>query len=170
MTAVSLDLRAETNLLLVGGATENEAVRIGNASGNVTISKGGANGFNSGVVSSTTGSLTMTIQNLHMTGVTVNGAALTSLVFAGVESGYITATITLKNSEFISCKLDKNLEHASGYLFGSPWNGTIGFNGLQHSAEGLLHRCPRHLRRRSQQKRQLYAPHSGQPGKLLRRR
>ena len=123
-------LTSGNNLLLVGGATENEAVRIGNASGNVTISKGGANGFNSGVVSSTTGSLTMTIQNLHMTGVTVNGAALTSLVFAGVESGYITATITLKNSEFISCKLDKNLEHASGYLFGSPWNGTIGFNGF----------------------------------------
>ena len=123
-------LTSGNNLLLVGGATENEAVRIGNTSGNVTISKGGANGFNSGVVSSTRGSLTMTIQNLHMTGVTVNGAALTSLVFAGVESGYITATITLKNSEFISCKLDKNLEHASGYLFGSPWNGTIGFNGF----------------------------------------
>ena len=123
-------LTSGNNLLLVGGAAENEAVRIGNTSGNVTISKGGANGFNSGVVSSTRGSLTMTIQNLHMTGVTVNGAALTSLVFAGVESGYITATITLKNSEFISCKLDKNLEHASGYLFGSPWNGTIGFNGF----------------------------------------
>lgn len=128
-------LTSGNNLLLVGGAAENEAVRIGNASGNVTISKGdyngftsGANGFNSGVVSSTTGSLAMTIQNLHMTGVTVNGAALTSLVFAGVES--TSATITLKNSEFISCKLDRNLDKASGYLFGSPWNGTIGFNGF----------------------------------------
>ena len=128
-------LTSGNNLLLVGGAAENEAVRIGNASGNVTISKGdyngftsGANGFNSGVVSSTTGSLAMTIQNLHMTGVTVNGAALTSLVFAGVES--TSATITLKNSEFISCKLDRNLDKASGYLFGSPWNGTIHLNGF----------------------------------------
>ena len=128
-------LTSGNNLLLIGGAEGNEAVRIGNASGNVTISKGdyngftsGANGFNSGVVSSTTGSLAMTIQNLHMTGVTVNGAALTSLVFAGVES--TSATITLKNSEFISCKLDRNLDKASGYLFGSPWNGTIGFNGF----------------------------------------
>ena len=128
-------LTSGNNLLLVGGAAENEAVRIGNASGNVTISKGdyngftsGANGFNSGVVSSTTGSLAMTIQNLHMTGVTVNGAALTSLVFAGVES--TSATITLKNSEFISCKLDGNLDKASGYLFGSPWNGTIHLNGF----------------------------------------
>ena len=128
-------LTSGNNLLLIGGAAENEAVRIGNASGNVTISKGdyngftsGANGFNSGVVSSTTGSLAMTIQNLHMTGVTVNGAALTSLVFAGVES--TSATITLKNSEFISCKLDRNLDKASGYLFGSPWNGTIHLNGF----------------------------------------
>ncbi len=124
-------------LLLVGGEAENDAVRIGNASGNVTISKGGyngftsgANGFNSGVVSSTNGSLTMTIQNLHMTGVTVTEAALTSLVFAGVERGSFTATITLKNSEFASCTLYKNLDHASGYLFGSPWNGTIHFNGF----------------------------------------
>lgn len=128
-------LTSGNNLLLIGGAEGNEAVRIGNASGNVTISKGdyngftsGANGFNSGVVSSTTGSLAMTIQNLHMTGVTVNGAALTSLVFAGVES--TSATITLKNSEFISCKLDRNLDKASGYLFGSPWNGTIHLNGF----------------------------------------
>ncbi len=121
------------NLLLVGGAAENEAIRIGNASGNVTISKGadnGANGFNSGVVSSTRGTLNMTVQNLHMTGVTVNGAALTSLVFAGVERGNFTATITLKNSEFASCTLYKNLEHASGYLFGSSWNGTIHFDGF----------------------------------------
>ena len=130
-------LTSGNNLLLVGGEAENEAVRIGNASGNVTISKGGyngftsgANGFNSGVVSSTNGSLTMTIQNLHMTGVTVTEAALTSLVFAGVERGSFTATITLKNSEFASCTLYKNLDHASGYLFGSPWNGTIGFNGF----------------------------------------
>ena len=121
------------NLLLVGGTAENEAVRIGNASGNVTISKGdnnGANGFNSGVVSSTRGTLNMTIQNLHMTGVTVNGAALTSLVFAGVETGNFTATITLKNSEFASCTLYRNLDHASGYLFGNSWNGIIRFNGF----------------------------------------
>ena len=123
-------LTSGNNLLLVGGATENEAVRIGNTSGNVTISKGGANGFNSGVVSSTRGSLTMTIQNLHMTGVTVNGAALTSLVFAGVEPYYITATITLKNSEFASCTLYRNDEAYSGYLFGSPWHGTIHLNGF----------------------------------------
>ena len=120
------------NLLLVGGAAENEAVRIGNASGNVTISKGndGAAGFTSGVVSSTKGMLTMTVQNLHMTGVTVNEAALTSLVFAGVESSYITATITLKNSEFASCTLNRNFDHTSGYLFGSSWKGTIHFDGF----------------------------------------
>lgn len=130
-------LTSGNNLLLVGGEAENDAVRIGNASGNVTISKGGyngftsgANGFNSGVVSSTNGSLTMTIQNLHMIGVTVTEAALTSLVFAGVERGSFTATITLKNSEFASCTLYKNLDHASGYLFGSPWNGTIHLNGF----------------------------------------
>ena len=120
------------NLLLVGGAAENEAVRIGNASGNVTISMGdnGAAGFTSGVVSSTKGMLTMTVQNLHMTGVTVHGAALTSLVFAGVESSYITATITLKNSEFASCTLNRNFDHTSGYLFGSSWKGTIHFDGF----------------------------------------
>ena len=126
-------LTSGNNLLLVGGAAENEAVRIGNASGNVTISKGddkGANGFNSGVVSSTRGMLTMTVQNLHMTGVTVNGAALTSLVFGGVETGGKNATVTLKNSEFASCTLYENLDYASGYLFGSPWNGTIHFDGF----------------------------------------
>ena len=140
-------LTSGNNLLLVGGAAENEAVRIGNASGNVTISKGdyngftsGANGFNSGVVSSTTGSLAMTIQNLHMTGVTVNGAALTSLVFAGVES--TSATITLKNSEFISCKLDRNLDKASGYLFGSPWNGTIHLNGFNLLLKNCTTKAP----------------------------
>ena len=120
--------------LHIGGAAENEAVRIGNAPDSVTISKGsgGFNGFTSGVVSSTTGSLTMTIQNLHMTGVTVNLATLTSLVFAGVESSYITATITLKNSEFESCKLYKRSDQEKyyGYLFGSPWNGFIHFDGF----------------------------------------
>ena len=135
-------LTSGNNLLLIGGAEGNEAVRIGNASGNVTISKGGANGFNSGVVSSTTGSLTMTIQNLHMTGVTVNGAALTSLVFAGVEPYYITATITLKNSEFASCTLYRNDEAYSGYLFGSPWHGTIGFNGFNILLKNCTTKAP----------------------------
>ena len=121
--------------LRIGGAAENEAVRIGNAPGNVTISKGnsGANGFNSGVVGSSKSSLTMTIQNLHMTGVTVTEATLTSLVFAGVEKGGNNATIALKNSEFISCKLHKHYINDgtwSGYLFGSPWSGTIHFNGF----------------------------------------
>lgn len=117
------------NLLLVGGTAENEAVRIGNASGNVTISKGdnnGANGFNSGVVSSATGSLTMTIQNLHLAGVTVNDAALSSLLFA---SGYGTTAITLKNSEFISCKLQQKGQY-SGYLLGSSWGKTVKFDGF----------------------------------------
>ena len=116
------------NLLLVGGAAENEAVRIGNAPGSVTISKGkpGYNGFTSGVVSSATDSLTITIQNLHLAGVTVNEAALSSLLFA---SGYGTTAITLKNSEFISCKLQQKGQY-SGYLLGSSWGKTVKFNGF----------------------------------------
>ena len=115
--------------LRIGDAAANEAVRIGNAPGSVNISKGngGWNGFTSGVVGSNKGMLTMTIQNLHMTGVNVNYAALTSFVFPG---GYANSTITLKNSEFVSCKLIRKDNSSTGYFLGSSWGRIVKFDGF----------------------------------------
>ncbi len=123
--------------LTIGGESISEdgtknifPVKIGNAeTPNVTISKGAnnENGLNGGVLGTTSNNPpAITIQHLHMAGVTVNDAALSSLLFA---SGYGTTAITLKNSEFISCKLQQSGQY-SGYLLGSSWGKTVKFNGF----------------------------------------
>ena len=124
--------------LTIGGESISEdgtknifPVKIGNAeTPNVTISKGtnNENGINSGVLGTTSNNPpALTIQHLHMAGVTVNDAALTSLLFAG---GYGTTAITLKNSEFVSCKLQKRDDRLSGYLLGSSWGRKVTFDGF----------------------------------------
>lgn len=123
--------------LTIGGESISEdgtknifPVKIGNAeTPNVTISKGtnNENGLNGGVLGTTNSNPpAITIQHLHLAGVTVNDAALSSLLFA---SGYGTTAITLKNSEFISCKLQKSGQY-SGYLLGSSWGKTVKFDGF----------------------------------------
>ena len=123
--------------LTIGGESISEdgtknifPVKIGNAeTPNVTISKGtnNENGLNGGVLGTTSNNPpALTIQHFHLAGVTVNDAALTSLLFAG---GYGTTAITLKNSEFISCKLQQRGQY-SGYLLGSSWGKTVKFNGF----------------------------------------
>ena len=123
--------------LTIGGESISEdgtknifPVKIGNAeTPNVTISKGtnNENGLNGGVLGTTDNNPpAITIQHLHMAGVTVNDAALSSLLFA---SGYGTTAITLKNSEFISCKLQQSGQY-SGYLLGSSWGKTVKFSGF----------------------------------------
>ncbi len=123
--------------LTIGGESISEdgtknifPVKIGNAeTPNVTISKGtnNENGLNGGVLGTTSNNPpAITIQHLHMAGVTVNDAALSSLLFA---SGYGTTAITLKNSEFISCKLQQRGQY-SGYLLGSSWGKTVKFDGF----------------------------------------
>lgn len=124
--------------LTIGGESISEdgtknifPVKIGNAeTPNVTISKGtnNENGINSGVLGTTSNNPpALTIQHLHLAGVTVNDAALTSLLFAG---GYGTTAITLKNSEFVSCKLQKRDDRLSGYLLGSSWGRKVTFDGF----------------------------------------
>ena len=124
--------------LTIGGESISEngtknifPVKIGNAeTKNVTISKGtnNENGINSGVLGTTSNNPpALTIQHLHLAGVTVNDAALTSLLFAG---GYGTTAITLKNSEFVSCKLQKRDDRLSGYLLGSSWGRKVTFDGF----------------------------------------
>ena len=123
--------------LTIGGESISEdgtknifPVKIGNAeTPNVTISKGtnNENGLNGGVLGTTNNNPpAITIQHLHLAGVTVNDAALSSLLFA---SGYGTTAITLKNSEFISCKLQKSGQY-SGYLLGSSWGKKVKFDGF----------------------------------------
>ena len=123
--------------LTIGGESISEdgtknifPVKIGNAeTPNVTISKGtnNENGLNGGVLGTTDNNPpAITIQHLHMAGVTVNDAALSSLLFA---SGYGTTAITLKNSEFISCKLQQSGQY-SGYLLGSSWGKKVTFDGF----------------------------------------
>ena len=123
--------------LTIGGESISEddtknifPVKIGNAeTPNVTISKGtnNENGLNGGVLGTTDNNPpALTIQHLHMAGVTVNDAALSSLLFA---SGYGTTAITLKNSEFISCKLQQSGQY-SGYLLGSSWGKKVKFDGF----------------------------------------
>ena len=123
--------------LTIGGESTSEdgtknifPVKIGNAeTPNVTISKGtnNENGLNGGVLGTTSNNPpAITIQHLHMAGVTVNDAALSSLLFA---SGYGTTAITLKNSEFISCKLQQRGQY-SGYLLGSSWGKKVKFDGF----------------------------------------
>ena len=123
--------------LTIGGESISEdgtknifPVKIGNAeTPNVTISKGtnNENGLNGGVLGTTNNNPpAITIQHLHLAGITVNDAALSSLLFA---SGYGTTAITLKNSEFISCKLQQRGQY-SGYLLGSSWGKTVKFNGF----------------------------------------
>ena len=123
--------------LTIGGESISEdgtknifPVKIGNAeTPNVTISKGtnSENGLNGGVLGTTDNNPpAITIQHLHMAGVTVNDAALSSLLFA---SGYGTTAITLKNSEFISCKLQQRGQY-SGYLLGSSWGKAVKFDGF----------------------------------------
>ncbi len=123
--------------LTIGGESISEdgtknifPVKIGNAeTPNVTISKGtnNENGLNGGVLGTTNNNPpAITIQHLHLAGITVNDAALSSLLFA---SGYGTTAITLKNSEFISCKLQQRGQY-SGYLLGSSWGKAVKFNGF----------------------------------------
>ena len=123
--------------LTIGGESISEdgtknifPVKIGNAeTPNVTISKGtnNENGLNGGVLGTTDNNPpAITIQHLRLAGVTVNDAALSSLLFA---SGYGTTAITLKNSEFISCKLQQSGQF-SGYLLGSSWGKKVTFDGF----------------------------------------
>ena len=124
--------------LTIGGESISEdgtknifPVKIGNAETmNVTISRGtnNENGLNSGVLGTTDNNPpAITIQHLHLAGVTVNIAALTSFVFPG---GYASSTITLKNSEFVSCKLQRKDSRYSGYLLGSSWGKIVKFDGF----------------------------------------
>lgn len=124
--------------LTIGGESISEdgtknifPVKIGNAETmNVTISRGtnNENGLNSGVLGTTDNNPpAITIQHLHMAGVTVNIAALTSFVFPG---GYASSTITLKNSEFVSCKLIRKVDSFTGYFLGSSWGRTVKFDGF----------------------------------------
>lgn len=130
--------------LKIGGETVNAdgtktplPVRIGNAAGkNGSIS---ANNFSNAYNKPSLGGLigivcnmpTIDIQNLYLGGITVNKANFNSLILA--KSTKANATITLKNTEIVSCSLTKTGDNETGFLLGSS-NGdkTIyeGFNIL----------------------------------------
>ena len=131
-------VKKEQGSITLNIGTADSPVKIGHTSGDaippVSISSNGRSTPSlSGLIGVTDNTPTITIQNLILRGITVGKADYSSLILA--QNPGTNISLTLKNAEIVSCKLEKKNDASTGFLLGGTpsdkaANATTTFNGF----------------------------------------